>query len=188
MTFGFLLFAVGLVGCATTSPVVSDYNPEQDFSQFTHYQWIEETSERSGEGAVSPLVLSRVRDAIEADLSAKGFTLANASDKADFLVAFTIGVENRVDTYNMSSSFLGDDDDESSLVITSWGESYYREKEIVDTYSEGSLAIDVFNAQTRSPVWHGYASKRLEPEDLQDDGGVSINTGVRAILATFPPQ
>ena len=57
-------------------------------------------------------------------------------------------------------------------------------------YTEGGLAIDVFDRRRESPVWHGVASKRLSRSKLEDTAGntETINSAVEKILAIFPPD
>ncbi len=54
-------------------------------------------------------------------------------------------------------------------------------------YTEGMLAVDVFDNESRQPVWHGWARKRITGRDIEDPEA-SIDEAVEAILADFPPQ
>ena len=54
-------------------------------------------------------------------------------------------------------------------------------------YTQGALAIDVFDAGERQPVWHGVAGKTISDEDREDMTAV-INAVVASILADFPPK
>jgi hypothetical protein len=56
----------------------------------------------------------------------------------------------------------------------------------VRQYREGTLSIDVFDAKTHRPVWHGWAKKELTRADIENSEG-PIRKAVTAILAKFPP-
>ena len=52
-------------------------------------------------------------------------------------------------------------------------------------YTEGSLAIEMFEASSRQAVWVGWASRRLYESD---ESQALIRATVDAILANFPPS
>jgi len=55
----------------------------------------------------------------------------------------------------------------------------------MNVYREGTLSIDVFDAHTHRPVWHGWAKKELTRED-QEHSEAPIRAAVAAVLAAFP--
>ena len=78
-----------------------------------------------------------------------------------------------------------------------WGYDYYgvayprgfpRTEVTTRNYAEGSLAIDIFDVASKSPVWHGSASKRLTRSELRGQSEESTRSAVQTILAGFPPQ
>jgi hypothetical protein len=48
------------------------------------------------------------------------------------------------------------------------------------------LAIDIFDASERQPVWHGVAGKRISEEDSENMTRI-ITEVVASILGNFPP-
>ncbi|HZT03472.1 MAG TPA: DUF4136 domain-containing protein [Steroidobacteraceae bacterium] len=68
-----------------------------------------------------------------------------------------------------------------------WGYRYWGTGVDVHRYREGTLAIDMFDAKTHKPVWHGWAKKPLTRRDLEHSD-VSIPEAIDAVLATFPPH
>lgn len=57
----------------------------------------------------------------------------------------------------------------------------------VRQYREGTLAIDIFDAHTNKPVWHGWAKKELTRSDIERSEA-PIRTAVAAVLEKFPPR
>ena len=53
----------------------------------------------------------------------------------------------------------------------------------VSTYTEGTLALEFYDRETRHAVWVGWASKRLSKSD---DSEKIIGKAVAAILEEFP--
>ena len=177
-----LLVVVYLVAGCTGLRSHSDYDPSVDFSRYQTYVWSE--SRRLGgvsedEPYVSPLTLNRIQQSINSDLSAKGYRLEASADAADFRVAFTIGARDRVviDTYPASYH---------RTWVHHW--PYYGHGTAVDahTYTEGMLAIDMFDQQSDKPVWHGVVRKRITQIDQAQERD-KIAEAVAAILESFPP-
>lgn len=68
-------------GIATTQQVAYNYTPGSDFSKYYTYQWVHIPSNVHRNQIVS----QEIRDAVNNDLAAKGFTLASGK-KADLYV------------------------------------------------------------------------------------------------------
>jgi len=54
----------------------------------------------------------------------------------------------------------------------------------VRSYSEGKLAIDVFDVKSKQPAWHGWGVKRITSAD-KDDPATTIRTVVDQVVAQF---
>ena len=66
-----------------------------------------------------------------------------------------------------------------------WGAPYHSEVD-VRNYTEGVLAIDLFDVARRAPVWHGWAVKSITASERENPEPL-INEIVAAILEEFPP-
>jgi hypothetical protein len=122
-------------------------------------------------------VEERTYDAIRAELTSKGFTYVTNPAQADFAVDFTIGASDRLDVRSYPAPYGG-----PWVHAGSWGNPID-----VRQYREGTLAIDVFDARSRKPVWHGSGTKELSQSDLDHSEPV-IRDAVTAVLAQFPPS
>lgn len=159
----------------------SDYYSSADFSGYREYVWMDESAviqARSGRIEISPLTVRRVRDAIERELAAKNFTQVDARDQADFAVSFTVGARDMISVDDYPEFYRGQ---------WRWRPPYYWPNVDVSMYTEGTLAIDVFDNATREPVWHGWARKRITGADVEDPEA-TIDNAVDAIFAEFPPS
>ncbi|MEO0700253.1 MAG: DUF4136 domain-containing protein, partial [Pseudomonadota bacterium] len=89
-----------------------------------------------------------------------------------------------------------------------WGRAYYpayprattgvvggREVTEVSTYTQGTLAIDIFDVERKAPVYHGAGEKTLSKNSRRGGGVVNplemqetIEDAVTKILEDFPPE
>jgi hypothetical protein len=54
----------------------------------------------------------------------------------------------------------------------------------VRNYTEGKIAIDVYDVESRQPAWHGWATKRLSNSEKQSEEEI-IQTIVSQLLISF---
>lgn len=184
-----VLTAVG--GCASTPNVFTDFDSSHSFSGYSTFSWIsEEPMMVSGDRGPTPIVASRLKSNIVEALEMKGFDFVDERDEADFVVGFTVGARDRLEIRERDVlEFYGPH--------WRWGYEYYgvvyprgfpRTEVTTRNYSEGSLAIDIFDGASKSPVWHGSASKRLTRAEMRGQSEESTRMAVQTILAGFPPQ
>ena len=179
-----------LGGCATGFEATHDHDPAQDFAAYKTFAWVSEHPMKVG--AVTripnPLLESEIMVTVESVLGAKGYKLVPDVDSADFALSFTIGSrdEIKVNSYPTMSAGYGGYGYPSHW--GAWGSAYYghASETSVRQYTEGMLAIDVFDVSQRRPVWHGVASKNISESDRKNSGA-TVQAAVDAILAGFPP-
>ncbi|HVS77264.1 MAG TPA: DUF4136 domain-containing protein [Steroidobacteraceae bacterium] len=173
-----LAVILGLSACETLR-VGSDYDRAADFAGYHSFTWLP----REDYGVRNPLVIERARDAIQTRLEQKGYTLASDPAAADFAVDFTIGARERTDIRTYPAPYAGP---WPWYGPRWWGYPYWGTGVDVRQYREGLLAVDVFDARTHRPVWHGWARKPLTRKDMEESSR-SIQEAVDAVLAKFPP-
>lgn len=102
------------------------------------------------------------------------------------MVSFTLGSRQQLrgDSYPSMARGYG-----SYRGSRRWGGAYYGygTDTTVRQYTEGVLAIDIFDVKESRPVWHGVASKSINKSDREDRVG-TIKAAVDAILAGFLPS
>jgi hypothetical protein len=174
-----LALSLSVASCAVMR-TDSDYDRAADFSKFHRYVWMTESAviqSRSARVEISPLTVRRIREAIEAELKRRGFERVDVREDADFAVAFTVGARDMISIEDYPPYYRGE---------WGWGPPYYWPNVDVSMYTEGMLAIDIFDVAMREPVWHGWARKEIVGADLEDPES-AIDAAVAAILAKFPP-
>lgn len=173
-----LPLALALSGCETLR-VGSDYDRAANFSSYHTFTWLP----RQEYSYVNPMMIEQAKDAILSALEQKGYRYVADSAEADFAVDFTLGSHERVDVHTYPQPYAWPWYGYGRFW---WGYPYWGTGIDVSRYREGTLAIDVFDAKTHRPVWHGWAKKELSHEDIVKSSD-AIRQAVDAVLAKFPP-
>jgi len=179
--------ALLLAACASGPQIQSfqDYNPAVDFSGYRTWSFISDTPMivASTSAPMNPLLQTRIMQAVRADLEAKGFRYVDDAEHADAVVSFTIGsrAQIRVDQYPVSyRDSFGRYYPTRTLAVG------YGSETVVRQYTEGQLAIDVFDVKSRAPAFHGSATSRVRESDRENPEPL-LRAAVGEALAGFPP-
>jgi Domain of unknown function (DUF4136) len=170
-------------GCATVQ-VGSDYDRSASFATY-HSFTLMKREHHGTNPATNPLVVQRAEDAIKAELTRKGYQLTTDPAAADFTVDFTMGSQERTDINSYPDPYVGMGWGWGRRGW--WGGSYWGDNLDVRQYREGTLSIDIFDAHTHRPVWHGWAKKELTRGDIEHSEE-PIRKAVESVLAKFPPS
>ena len=169
-----------LTGCASIS-TGSHYDETADFDAYKTFSWIddapyivEDSSDR-----ISPLSQSKIQNAIRSELEKKGYSFTDDRDSADFVIAYTVGTREKIQPTSYPVDY------QASWGWNLYGSYHYPGEAAVHRYTEGVLAVDIFDGESKKPVWHGWAEKTISERDRQDPGSV-INQGVSMLFESFP--
>ena len=167
-----------LAGCSSVS-VTRDYNKSFDFSTLRTYAWQYGEQPETGNPRIdNDLIDERVRAALDAQLSQKGFVIADKAD-ADVLVSYFIDFKQRINGSTVSFG-LG------TGGYGRYGGVGYETG--ISDYEEGSLTIDFINTINEKTVWRGVGRRRSYETNNPDKVTKSINAAVADILKKFPPK
>ncbi len=177
--------------CSSSGKVFSDFDPNQKFDGYKTFAWAsEQPGLVSGNYPVSALEKSKIGSALRSELLERGFAYSDSRDDADFLISFTLGARDKIKN-RLETEYRVDPN------AWRWGRMYYpyyyRDVVVPVTtrttyqFTEGSIAVDIFDAKDKRPVWHSSAFKRLNTKDLAGSENKQRETA-KALLAGFPPQ
>ena len=174
-----LLAVFFLTACGTTVNV--DYDKQVDFQALRNFTLMPTPDTKTGDERLdSPLVDKRIRDAIVATLSQRGYREVKANP--DFAVAYQLGVRKEVDSTRTSMTVGVGTYSRHSAIGMSYGYPGY-----VESYERGILAIDVLKGSDKKLVWRGSSGRRLYDGRTPEKSTEEINAVVKEILDKFPP-
>lgn len=161
-------------GCATTPDIKTDFDPAADFSRYRSYTWIYSQVPQG----MNPLTFQRVKASIDRSLQSRSFT---ESANGDFAIAFTLGARDRVEVTDFGPY---------GAFYPGWGVGYrfgwapvYHDVDVRNV-TDGTLAVDIYDAGTKHPVWHGTATQEIGSTQVKQE---ELDAAVDALLAKFPP-
>jgi Domain of unknown function (DUF4136) len=176
----YLLIVVTLGGCAGVR-VSQDYEPGTDFATYKTFDWKSAVQPQTGDIRIdNPLLDGRIRKAVESTLIAKGYRKTD-QESADFLVAYSLAVQAKVDSSPVSigTGFgIGGGGSFGGIGVGT---------PVVDSYEEGLLVINFYDTKTGQLIWRGSGTRRLGWQSDPVKNTEEVNALVDKILAQYPP-
>lgn len=173
ITSALLLLAVVTTSCSSVR-VASDYDQQVNFNQYETYAFFKPGIDKA---EISDLDKKRILRAIEDEMQAKGFT---KSDDPDLLVSIFTKTNENINIYqnNMMGYGYG----------WGWHPWYWGAgPNTVNRTSEGTLYIDLIDAEEQELVWQGMGTAALATKDVERKQK-RINKIVQKILEKYPPD
>lgn len=178
-----LLLLVGLTACQSFN-VRSDWDDTVSFEGYKRYFWLEPPiAEGADPFADNDLLRKRVRKAIEANLTTRGFQPVTQREDADFLVTYGVQLDEKL-RINGTTGVYGGYGGYGRWPIgvgTGIGTTDVR------NYQEAILIVDFLSPQKEELVWRGWGSGFIQTRD-RDRGQQRFEAGVKAVLDAFPPK
>ena len=170
-------------GCSTIS-VITDYNPNFNFSALKSYAWLDNGQVPSSDARINnTLVVDRVRKAVEQTLAARGYVKTEAGS-ADFMVSWLGGIDKKIQAQTIDHFYspygygaLNHD--------PYWG-STMRSTTAYE-YEVGTLIIDILDPGPHKLVWRGAGQDHISGKKSPAEIEKGLNEAVTAIMKDFPP-
>jgi len=176
LIFPVILFSLCLISCSSLK-VVSDYDNETNFDNYSTYSIAELDMERAN---INELNLNRIVKAIKSEMNNKGF---KETKKGDLEIHVHGLVENQVST-TATTDYYGSSYPYYRRRI-GWGTAYGTTTVDVQEYRKGTLIVDLVDRADEKLVWQGLGSSVLpdNTRNLEE----RIQKAVSKIMADFPP-
>ena len=178
-----------LSACASPVNTESTVNPKVDITGYRSFAWISDKPlvARIGDSKpANPVIEKQIETAIAEGFQAKGYAMVDDRAKADFLVGFTVGSRDKLRVTTVPRAHHGYY--RGLHGRRARGANYYGAPIVsTQTYTEGVLAIDVFDVKSKQPAWHGYSTKTITSHDRKNPGPV-ISEVVTSALTQFPSR
>ena len=159
-----LLFATA----SFAQQVKTDYDRGANFSQYKTYSWEKVQTQ-------DPLWVDRIKEAVNAALTAKGWTPVDSGGDVS-IVAVEMTKNNQ--TLNTFYDGFGGG--------WRWGGGFGDATTTVNNYKVGTLVVDLFDTKTKTVIWRGSSSDTLS--DKSDKNIKSLDKGVQKMFDHFPPE
>jgi hypothetical protein len=169
-------------GCATIS-AGAHYDETTNFGLYKSFSWIDDQPLFVGSDdtgiIVSPLTQMKIQQAIRSGLENKGYEFVDNQEKANFIIAYTIGTRQETSVSSYPDAYYG---------LCGWhvcGSHYYVHEASAHNYTKGTVGVDIFDGTVNKPVWHGWAEKAITTGD-ENKPVSSIEAAIREMLVSFP--
>lgn len=167
-----LLSLILLLSSCSSVRVVSDFDKEVDFTNYSSYAFYKPSID---EAKISDLDKRRILRAIDQELSEKGMT---KSDTPEIIIGIYTKEQERIDVYQNYYGY-------------SWGWSPYYSPfgpgNHISQTTEGTLFIDFLDAKSKSLIWQGIGYSDLISKDMEKKEK-RIQEIVGKILEAYPPK
>lgn len=174
-----------LGGCATMGTEIrTDYDATVDFSRFQTFAFMDR-EERGSTRTYDTLGDRRVIDAVARELTARGYR--RVEQDPDLLVNFTMSTESVEEIRSVPSAMVHPGYAWRSGFYHPWPTySYaYTHETWVNRYEEGTLYIDLVDAERNQLVWEARAVGRVTKATREDPAG-ALDQAVAEIFARYP--
>jgi Domain of unknown function (DUF4136) len=156
-------------GKSSAQQVKTDYDHSANFGQYKTYSWEKVQTK-------DPLLVDRIKNAVNSTLAAKGWTLVPSGGDVEVFAIETTQNQQTLDTFY--NGFGGG---------RRWGGfgGFGDATTTVETYKVGTLVVDLFDAKTEKVIWRSSSSDTLS--DKADKNTKNLDKGVNKMFQHFPP-
>jgi len=162
---------IAVVGSAFAG-VKTDYDKGADFSRYKTYSW-------QKVNVKNPLWVSRIQDAVDSQLSAKGWRRVDEGGDASLVASCTTQTERTLQTFYDG---MGGGWGWRRFGGGGFGSATTTEQD----YKEGTLVVDIFDASSKQLLWRGDATGTVNgnPDKQQKN----LDKEVQKMFKKFPPK
>ena len=174
-----LLAAVLLAGCAPR--VYTEQDQDAKLAGYHRFAWLTPPPAPVRDPILDSQILeSRVHHAVSSDLKTRGYEEVAPDAGPDFLVTYHTSAKQTVESTGPSFSFGFID-----AFPHGFGAVGFPVGPDVQSRDEGTLMLDVLDAQSKRLVWRGWTTELLNQDNYSDK---SVQDAVKDIFDKFPAQ
>ncbi len=170
--------AMVLTACASGPRIYTDVDPAADFGQFRTFAFVESAG-KDAEATYKTLSGQRIEDAINQAMVSRGYQLD--IHHPDILINFHLKTVEK--TRSSPPVYYGGYYGYRSGMYVGW--PGYVEPGYVDSYTEGTLSIDLVDRRTRQMVWEGTAVARVSSA-IRENPDAAVRNALASIFAHYP--
>lgn len=160
------LLAVLLCATVASANISTDYDHNIDFGHYKTYSW-------AAVKTADSLWDQRVKDAVNSELAARGWTLVPSGGEVSVTARDAIHNEQTLNTFydGLGGRRFGG----LGMSTTT-----------VDNYKVGTLIVEMFDGGSKNMIWRGVASDTLS--NSADKNVKNLDKNVQKMFGHFPPN
>jgi hypothetical protein len=159
-----------LTAASFAQQVKTDYDHNANFGQYRTFSWEKVKTQ-------DPLLVNRIKDAVNGALTAKGWTQVESGGDVCILA-----MEITQNQQTLNTFYDGFGGGWRWRGLGGFGDA----TTTTETYQIGTLVVDLFDAKTKTLVWRGSSSDTLS--NNADKNTKNLDKGVQKMFAHFPPE
>ena len=166
------------VGCASEPRVIANAAPDFNLAAYRTFSFLEPLS--TDNGNVRTILSNELMAPTRRELEWRGLRYVESG--GDLLINFVVSTRETIQTRSAPSTGMSVRHGRYST----WGgyNMSVSTTEVIQQ-TEGTLGIDIIDAERRQLVWEGAVSGRVT-DKIQQNRAAALDGGVHAILARFP--
>ena len=175
---------LALVACsvAFAQDVRTNYMPGTDFSKYHTYAWVNDVQGVPAVGGHPDQILdAQVKEAINSQMVAKGFTKVEDGSKADLLLGYQLAIDQQKQINGFGDNFGGWGG------WGPWGGNFGTFSASTSSNYIGTFVVGMYDPGVKKLVWIGAAQHAIEPSKKQEKNQQRLNKGAQKLLKDFPP-
>ena len=172
---------LAFVACSVTfaQDVRTNYMPGTDFSKYHTYAWVDDVQGVPAVGGHPDQILdAQVKQAIDSQMAAKGFTKVADGGKADLLLGYQLAIDREKEINGFGDSWGG---------WGPWGGGFGSFSASTSTINIGTFVVGMYDPAVKKLVWIGGAQHAIEPSKKPEKNQERLNKGAQKLLKDFPP-
>ena len=180
---------LALVACSVTyaQDVRTNHMPGTDFSKFHTYAWVNDVQGVPAVGGHPDQILdAQVKEAIDSQMAAKGFTKVEDASKADLLLGYQLAIDQEKQINGFGDN-LGSWGAWPWGGWGPWGGGFGAFSASTSTINIGTFVVGMYDPAAKKLVWIGVAQHAIEPSKKQEKNQQRLNKGAQKLLKDFPP-
>jgi hypothetical protein len=178
------VLVLALVACAVAfaQDVRTNYMPGTDFSKYHTYAWVEDVQGVPAVGGHPDQILdAQVKQAIDSQMVAKGFTKVEDDSKADLLLSYRLAIDQEKQINGFGDNLGGWNG------WGPWGGNFGTFSASSSSSYIGTFVVGMYDPAEKKLVWIGGAQHAIEPSKKQEKNQERLNKGAQKLLKNFPP-
>ena len=177
---------LAMIACSAmyAQDVRTNYMLGTDFSKYHTYAWVDEVQGVPSVGGHPDQILdTQVKEAIDAQMTAKGFTQMPDGGKPDLLLGYQLMIDQEKQINGFGDSWGG---------WGGWGpwggNSFGSFSANFSPNYIGTFVIGIYDPAAKKLVWIGGAQHAIEPSKKPEKNQERLNKGAQKLLKDFPPR